>query len=72
MKSKSTTTEPQAQPREAQELKPCNHCGAMPEVSMAGELLEALDGAVVLIDDLEVEHRTPWPLDPKRWLIRAD
>ena len=38
----------------------------------SGELLEASDGAVVLIADLEVEHRTPWPLDPKRCFIRAD
>lgn len=37
-----------------------------------GEILAANDGAIILIDNLECEHRTPPPLHPERWLVRSD
>jgi hypothetical protein len=36
-----------------------------------GTLLKAEDGAVILIDNLEVEHRMPQPIHPDRWLVRS-
>jgi hypothetical protein len=36
-----------------------------------GELLKAEDGAIILVDNLEVLHRTPSPINPKRWLVRS-
>lgn len=35
-------------------------------------MLETKNGAIILISNLEVVHKTPTPLNPKRWLIRTD
>lgn len=37
-----------------------------------GMMLEARNGAVILIDNLEGLHRTPFPIHPARWLVRLD
>lgn len=39
---------------------------------MDGTLIAAEDGAVILINNLEAEHRTPTPLHPDRWLARSE
>ncbi len=38
---------------------------------MDGRLFQASDGAVIFVNNLEVEHRTPMPLNPARWLARS-
>lgn len=35
-------------------------------------MLASKNGAIILISNLEVVHRTPTPLNPKRWLVRTD
>lgn len=37
-----------------------------------GIMLEARNGAVILIDGIEGKHRTPPNIHPKRWLVRLD
>lgn len=41
-------------------------------IFLDGHMLEAKNGAVIIINNLEGNHRTPMPLNPKRWLIRTD
>lgn len=36
-----------------------------------GALLKVGDGALIEVDNTEVEHRTPPPLNPERWLVRS-
>ena len=35
-------------------------------------MLAARDGAIILVNNLEVLHRTPMPINSKRWLVRSN